>query len=102
MVTEFEIKRKIAEIEALPVTAFRKVKEFLKLERHIKSGLRKLEECYDILKMDGQDEQATRISNAIKRLQELCNEIRTTACHLLAIEKGKPLKMEDYGPVFTS
>ncbi len=84
MLTVFDVRRQLAEIERLSLHPMRKARKLLAIARLVRREARKLGHGVAILSRDCMDDQAERLRKAMQRLADLNREVMDRARQVLA------------------
>lgn len=84
MVTEFDVRRQVDEIDRSAMHPIRKARKLLLIARRIRKSVRKFAQGVSILANDCMDEEAERMKTAMQRMRDLGNEVRERARNLLS------------------
>ncbi len=84
MVTEFDVRQQMNEIERSAMHPMRKARRFLILTRNVRSAVRKFQHGVDILARVCMDDEANRLQNSSERLVDLAREVKDKARLTLA------------------
>ena len=79
MLTEYDIRRRMTEIERSSIHPLRKARKLLAMARKVRMDVRKISHCVAILSRDCMEEQADRMRKAMQRLVRLNREVRDVA-----------------------